>query len=220
MHSRTAAIRRYFFIMNSAGASLSKRLFDVFGSVLALAFLSPIFLFVAVLVRRDGGSALFSHERVGLGGTTFFCLKFRSMYEDSDTRLETLLAGDPNARQEWSEHYKLKEDPRITPLGHFLRESSIDELPQLVNVLRGDMSLVGPRPVIVEELEKYGDAKEAYLSVRPGLTGLWQISGRNDLDYETRVALDTEYVETWSFKADVIILLKTIRVVIERRGAY
>ena len=220
MHSRTAAIRRYFFIMNSAGASLSKRLFDVFGSVLALAFLSPIFLFVAVLVRRDGGSALFSHERVGLGGTTFFCLKFRSMYEDSDARLETLLAGDPNARQEWSEHYKLKEDPRITPLGHFLRESSIDELPQLVNVLRGNMSLVGPRPVIVEELEKYGDAKEAYLSVRPGLTGLWQVSGRNDLDYETRVALDTEYVETWSFKADVIILLKTIRVVIERRGAY
>ena len=220
MHSRTAAIRRYFFIMNSAGASLSKRLFDVFGSVLALAFLSPIFLFVAVLVRRDGGSALFSHERVGLGGTTFFCLKFRSMYEDSDTRLETLLDGDPNARQEWSEHYKLKKDPRITPLGHFLRESSIDELPQLVNVLRGDMSLVGPRPVIVEELEKYGDAKEAYLSVRPGLTGLWQVSGRNDLDYETRVALDTEYVETWSFKADVIILLKTIRVVIERRGAY
>ena len=130
------------------------------------------------------------------------------------------MAGDPNARQEWSEHYKLKEDPRITPLGHFLRESSIDELPQLVNVLRGDMSLVGPRPVIVEELEKYGDAKEAYLSVRPGLTGLWQVSGRNDLDYETRVALDTEYVETWSFKADVIILLKTIRVVIERRGAY
>ena len=220
MHSRTAAIRRYFFIMNSAGASLSKRLFDVFGSVLALAFLSPIFLFVAVLVRRDGGSALFSHERVGLGGTTFFCLKFRSMYEDSDARLETLLAGDPNARQEWSEHYKLKEDPRITPLGHFLRESSIDELPQLVNVLRGNMSLVGPRPVIVEELEKYGDAKEAYLSVRPGLTGLWQVSGRNDLDYETRVALDTEYVETWSFKADVIILLKTIRVVIDRRGAY
>lgn len=163
---------------------------------------------------------MFSHERVGLGGTTFFCLKFRSMYEDSDTRLETLLAGDPSARQEWSEHYKLKEDPRITPLGHFLRESSIDELPQLVNVLRGDMSLVGPRPVIVEELEKYGDAKEAYLSVRPGLTGLWQVSGRNDLDYETRVALDTKYVETWSFKADVIILLKTIRVVIERRGAY
>ena len=137
---------------------------------------------------------MFSHERVGLGGTTFFCLKFRSMYEDSDTRLETLLAGDSSARQEWSEHYKLKEDPRITPLGHFLRESSIDELPQLVNVLRGDMSLVGPRPVIVEELEKYGHAKEAYLSVRPGLTGLWQVSGRNDLDYETRVALDTEYV--------------------------
>ena len=220
MHSRTAAIRRYFLIMNSARASLSKRLFDVFGSVLALAFLSPIFLFVAVLVRRDGGSAFFSHERVGLGGTTFVCLKFRSMYGDSDTRLETLLASDPNAKQEWSEHYKLKEDPRITPLGHFLRESSIDELPQLVNVLRGNMSLVGPRPVIVEELEKYGDAKEAYLSVRPGLTGLWQVSGRNDLDYETRVALDTEYVETWSFKADVIILLKTIRVVIDRRGAY
>ena len=220
MHSRTAAIRRYFFIMNSAGASLSKRLFDVFGSVLALTFLSPIFLFVAVLVRRDGGSAMYSHERVGLGGKTFFCLKFRSMYGDSDRRLETLLASDPNAKQEWSEHYKLKEDPRITPLGHFLRESSIDELPQLVNVLRGDMSLVGPRPIIVEELEKYGDAKGTYLSVRPGLTGLWQVSGRNDLDYETRVALDTEYIENWSFKADVIILLKTVRVVIERRGAY
>lgn len=220
MHSRTAAFRRYLFIMNSAGTSLSKRLFDVVCSVLALAFLSPIFLFVAVLVRRDGGSALYSHERVGLGGKTFFCLKFRSMYEDSDTRLEMLLASDPKARQEWTEHYKLKQDPRITPVGHFLRESSIDELPQLVNVLKGDMSLVGPRPVIVEELGKYGDAKEAYLSVRPGLTGLWQVSGRNDLDYKTRVNLDTEYIESWSFKVDVIILLKTIRVVLERRGAY
>ena len=206
--------------MRNAASLASKRVFDIVACLVGLALLSPGFFIVAMVTKKDGGPAFYSHERVGRGGAIFLCLKFRSMYEDSDKRLETLLACNAEAKKEWEEHYKLKNDPRITPFGHFLRESSIDELPQLVNVLKGDMSLVGPRPIILEELEKYGEAKETYLSVRPGLTGLWQVSGRNDLDYETRVALDVEYVESYSFVTDLIILIKTIRAVLERRGAY
>ena len=206
--------------MRNSASLACKRVFDIVASFLALVLLAPLFLIVAVAIKKDGGPAFYSHRRVGRDGAMFSCLKFRSMYEDSEKRLETLLAHDTEAKNEWEEHYKLKNDPRITRLGHFLRESSIDELPQLLNVLKGDMSLVGPRPIILKELEKYGEAKGTYLSVRPGLTGLWQVSGRNDLDYETRVALDVEYVESYSFRTDLIILMKTIRVVLEGRGAY
>ena len=206
--------------MRNSVSLACKRVFDIVASFLALVLLAPLFLIVAVAIKKDGGPAFYSHRRVGRDGAMFSCLKFRSMYEDSEKRLETLLAHNTEAKTEWEEHYKLKNDPRITRLGHFLRESSIDELPQLLNVLKGDMSLVGPRPIILKELEKYGEAKGTYLSVRPGLTGLWQVSGRNDLDYETRVALDVEYVESYSFRTDLIILVKTIRVVLEGRGAY
>ena len=206
--------------MRNSASLACKRVFDIVASFLALVLLAPLFLIVAVAIKKDGGPAFYSHRRVGRDGAMFSCLKFRSMYEDSEKRLETLLAHNTEAKTEWEEHYKLKNDPRITRLGHFLRESSIDELPQLLNVLKGDMSLVGPRPIILKELEKYGEAKGTYLSVRPGLTGLWQVSGRNDLDYETRVALDVEYVESYSFRTDLIILMKTIRVVLEGRGAY
>ena len=206
--------------MRNSASLACKRVFDIVASFLALVLLAPLFLIVAVAIKKDGGPAFYSHRRVGRDGAMFSCFKFRSMYEDSEKRLETLLAHNTEAKTEWEEHYKLKNDPRITRLGHFLRESSIDELPQLLNVLKGDMSLVGPRPVILKELEKYGEAKGTYLSVRPGLTGLWQVSGRNDLDYETRVALDVEYVESYAFRTDLIILVKTIRVVLEGRGAY
>ena len=206
--------------MRNSASLACKRVFDIVASFLALVLLAPLFLIVAVAIKKDGGPAFYSHRRVGRDGAMFSCFKFRSMYEDSEKRLETLLAHNTEAKTEWEEHYKLKNDPRITRLGHFLRESSIDELPQLLNVLKGDMSLVGPRPVILKELEKYGEEKGSYLSVRPGLTGLWQVSGRNDLDYDTRVALDVEYVESYSFRTDLIILMKTIRVVLEGRGAY
>jgi lipopolysaccharide/colanic/teichoic acid biosynthesis glycosyltransferase len=129
-------------------------------------------------------------------------------------------AADPARRQEWTEEHKLKDDPRITPIGKFLRETSLDELPQLVNVLRGDMSLVGPRPVVPDELERYGDDRAFYLQVRPGITGLWQISGRNDLDYASRVSLDVWYVRNWSLWYDLAILIKTVPIVLFRRGAY
>ena len=142
------------------------------------------------------------------------------MYVDADERLSQLLARDEGAKQEWDTHFKLKDDPRITPLGLFLRKSSLDELPQLINVLKGDMSLVGPRPVIEEELTLYGEYVADYLSARPGITGLWQVSGRNDLDYDERVTLDATYVRKWTHALDLRILLKTVLVVLTRRGAY
>ena len=158
-------------------SQMLKRLFDVVAASALIVFLAPLMLAIAIALGVSGGSVLFSHTRVGRGGQLFQCLKFRSMVPDSAEVLARLLANDPKARHEWQQSYKLKNDPRITAFGHFLRKSSLDELPQLFNVLRGDMSLVGPRPVVPDELERYGDAKVYYLEVRPGLTGLWQISG-------------------------------------------
>jgi undecaprenyl-phosphate galactose phosphotransferase len=169
----------------------------------------------------DKGPVLFAHARVGRDGETFRCLKFRSMVPNAKEALERLLASDPAARAEWERDYKLKDDPRITPFGRLLRRTSLDELPQLINVVRGDMSLVGPRPVVPAELDRYGEARVYYLQVRPGLTGLWQVSGRNDVDYERRVALDAWYVRNWTLWYDVLILLKTLLVVPSRSsGAY
>jgi lipopolysaccharide/colanic/teichoic acid biosynthesis glycosyltransferase len=199
-----------------------KRLFDVAGAFALLAALWPALLLVAALVRADGGPALFAHERVGRGGRRFGCLKFRSMVVDSAGRLDALLAADPAARAEWGAARKLRRDPRVTAVGRFLRASSLDELPQLINVLRGEMSLVGPRPVQEAELaEHYGPAAAAeYASARPGITGLWQVSGRCETSYATRVALDLRYLANPSLREDLRILLKTPSAVLARRGAY
>ncbi|PWR21548.1 UDP-phosphate galactose phosphotransferase [Zavarzinia compransoris] len=197
-----------------------KRLLDIMGSLALIAALSPVLLAIGLVVRRDGGPMLYGHWRIGQNGERFRCLKFRSMVTNSAQVLETLLASDPAAREEWNRDYKLKNDPRITPIGNFLRRSSLDELPQLFNVLRGEMSLVGPRPVVEAELDRYGLSKSFYLALKPGITGLWQVSGRNDVDYGRRVELDRIYVQNWTLWYDVVILLKTVRVVLRRQGAY
>ena len=197
-----------------------KRLFDIVVSACLLLLLSPLFAYIAFKVSRDGGSAIYGHERVGQYGGKFKCLKFRSMIINSQQVLENLLASDPLARAEWDKDFKLKNDPRITPIGHFIRKTSLDELPQLWNVLKGEMSLVGPRPIVEAELERYGDDGEYYLMAKPGMTGLWQVSGRNDVDYATRVYLDGWYVKNWSLWYDIAIMFKTIGVVLHRDGAY
>jgi Undecaprenyl-phosphate galactose phosphotransferase WbaP len=200
---------------------IAKRALDVIGAGLGLVLLAPFFLVVALLVRADGGPAFFAHQRVGRGGKLFGCLKFRSMVIDSQARLEALLASDPAARAEWEATRKLKNDPRITRIGRFLRSTSLDELPQLINVLRGDMSLVGPRPVQEAEIDRYYGASAAhYMAVRPGITGLWQVSGRSETSYESRVALDVSYVSRPSMLADLSILLRTPVAVLSRRGAH
>lgn len=197
-----------------------KRIVDVVASGLGLLLLSPLFILVSLKVMQDGGPALYGHERVGKRGKPFKCLKFRSMHINSQHMLKELLENDADARAEWERDFKLKDDPRITSIGKFIRETSIDELPQLINVFRGEMSLVGPRPIIAEELERYGDFRHFYLRVRPGVTGLWQVSGRSDTSYEERVGLDVWYTQNWSIIYDIAILLKTVGVVFGRKGAY
>lgn len=197
-----------------------KRAFDIFGSIGIIFFLSPVLLLLSFLVAKDGGSAIYGHERVGRDGKTFKCLKFRSMVINSQEVLEKLLSTNPQAKIEWEKDFKLKDDPRITPIGKFIRKTSLDELPQLFNVLKGEMSLVGPRPIVEEELERYAGVVDYYLMAKPGMTGLWQVSGRNDVDYDTRVYFDSWYVKNWSLWNDVAILFKTISVVLKRSGAY
>lgn len=201
-------------------ARLLKRVFDLAAALVLLVLGAAPLLYIAWRIRRDGGPAIFAHSRVGRTGTPFPCYKFRTMHVDAERQLRELLASDPAARAEWESEFKLRNDPRITPIGHFLRRTSLDELPQLFNVIRGEMSLVGPRPVIGAELERYGDDLDYFLMVRPGMTGLWQVSGRNDTGYDTRVYLDTWYVKNWSLWYDIAILFKTIKVVFKREGAY
>lgn len=197
-----------------------KRLFDIVTSTTLLILLSPLFIYLYFKISRDGGSVVYGHTRVGMQGKKFNCYKFRSMVINSQEVLAHLLATDPVAKAEWDKDFKLKNDPRITKIGHFIRKTSIDELPQLLNVLKGDMSLVGPRPVTEKELERYRQYVKYYLAVRPGITGLWQISGRNDITYNERIRLDVRYIITWSLLKDFIILFKTISVVLFRKGAY
>ncbi|GAB1436207.1 hypothetical protein MASR2M32_24520 [Sphaerotilus sulfidivorans] len=200
-------------------ARLQLRL-DQFAALLLLLLFAPLMAVIALLVwRRDGAPVLFGHYRIGQHGRPFRCLKFRSMYLDSEAMLRELLERDPAARAEWERDHKLSDDPRITPIGHFLRRTSLDELPQLLNVLRGEMSLVGPRPITLAELPRYGQVRWHYLSVRPGMTGLWQVSGRNDTTYDERVELDREFVEQHSLRLRLSILLRTLRVVIRGSGA-
>lgn len=196
-----------------------KMMFDQLVAAVLLLLLAPLMIALALLARRDGGPALFRHRRIGAGGQTFECLKFRTMVTDADRVLQRVLAEDPAAATEWAATQKLRNDPRITTLGRFLRRSSLDELPQLLNVLRGEMSLVGPRPIVQAEVARYGENIDYYYEAKPGLTGLWQVSGRSDTSYERRVRLDVWYVRNWTLWHDIAILLKTIPAVFLQRGA-
>ncbi|MCP4394121.1 MAG: undecaprenyl-phosphate galactose phosphotransferase WbaP [Alphaproteobacteria bacterium] len=197
-----------------------KRLFDLTLTTTALILLSPFFIVVSYFIRKDRGPTFYKHTRIGKDGKLFECYKFRSMVNNSQEVFEKLLAEDVDAKKEWETTYKLKNDPRITKFGNILRKTSLDELPQLFNVFKGEMSLVGPRPITEEELNTYGDHIQYYLQVSPGITGLWQISGRNEVSYQTRVTLDVWYLKNWSIWYDLVILLKTVVVVLSRKGAY
>jgi len=185
------------------------------------ALFAPAIACTGVLVwQQSGRPLLFRHRRVGKGGQGFDVYKFRSMVKDAEIKLTELLQANPEAALEWASTHKLKFDPRVTAVGRFLRKSSLDELPQIINVLKGEMSLVGPRPVVEQELEKYGSSLPYYLSVKPGLTGLWQISGRSNVSYAERVALDVKYAKEQNLLVDILIVLKTAKVLVSDRSAY
>jgi exopolysaccharide production protein ExoY len=189
---------------------------------MAFIFTAPILIAIATMIKLSSpGYVIYSHERIGRGGRPFRCYKFRTMYADADKRLKDLLASDSLLRAEWEKKFKLKNDPRITPIGAFLRKTSLDELPQFWNVLKGDLSVVGPRPVVKEEMEKHFGQKAAkILSIRPGLTGLWQVSGRSDTSYQERIDLDEKYINSQSLWLDIALIAKTIPAMISSRGAY
>jgi exopolysaccharide production protein ExoY len=198
-----------------------KRAIDLFLATTALVLLFPLLLIVAMIVKLgDRGPVLYSHTRIGFGGATFGCLKFRTMKIDASAQLAELLRTNPAARTEWETTWKLKSDPRVTVVGEILRKSSIDELPQLLNVVRGDMSLVGPRPITAEELPLYGENIATYMAGRPGLTGQWQTSGRNDVSYQHRVSLDVHYLRNWSIGRDFLIMAKTVLILFSWKGSY
>lgn len=197
-----------------------KRFIDAAIVVVGGIIILPFLLVIAFLIKATSpGPVLYKHSRLGLNGKPIQVYKFRSMVADSGERLKKMLE-DPNVREEWENSHKLKEDPRITPIGNFLRRTSLDEFPQIINVLKGEMSLVGPRPITKEEVVKYGDDFSRIFSVKPGMTGLWQVSGRSDIDYQDRVAYDTYYLQSWSLWLDLWVLYKTSEVVIKGKGAY
>lgn len=194
-----------------------KRLMDVIISVIGMIVLSPVFLIVSILVKMDSkGPVFFAHTRYGKDGKKFKMYKFRTMYENAQEMIKEFT---PEQMKEWKENYKLKDDPRITKIGKFLRKTSLDELPQIVNIIKGDLSIIGPRPIIDEELERYGKNKEKFLSVTPGLTGYWQANGRSLTSYEERMNMELYYVDHISFKLDIKIFFKTIESVIKKEGA-
>ena len=226
----SGCVQTYFFrhdlVMLSYRNNLSQPLaravklaLDAAGAAVLLLAVSPVLLAIALLVKLDGGPVFYAHPRIGAGGCRFNCLKFRSMRVDSAAVLERLLANDPAAAVEWAATQKLRNDPRVTRIGAFLRKTSLDELPQLLNVLRLEMSLVGPRPIVDSELAHYGENITYYYETRPGLTGLWQVSGRSDTTYQQRVQLDTWYVKNWTLWHDIAILAKTVPAVLDRTGA-
>jgi lipopolysaccharide/colanic/teichoic acid biosynthesis glycosyltransferase len=200
--------------------SSAKRVVDLVLTILILPFALPFFVLLplAILIESPG-PIFFLHRRLGQNGSVFWMFKFRTMVDGADRILPKLLDSDPEARQEFAENYKLKNDPRVTRLGQFLRRSSLDELPQIINVLRGEISWVGPRPIVVPEIEKYGRYAGGLLRMKPGITGLWQASGRSDLPYENRVRLDMQYMEQASIWFDLKIILRTALVVLSRSGA-
>jgi exopolysaccharide production protein ExoY len=219
LYSRSALQQRVPNRLDQAEAL--ERLVEIPICLVALLFLAPLMLVIAAIVRlHDGGPALFGHVRVGKDGRRFRCLKFRSMAPDAEDRLAALLRSDPQAREEWRRDHKLRNDPRVTNIGRFLRKSSLDELPQLFNVLLGEMSLVGPRPIVAAEITRYGRFYARYCSIRPGVTGLWQVSGRNEVDYHRRVALDLLYIKRRNLTFYLWILLATVPAVLTRRGAH
>ena len=199
---------------------VTKRILDATIALTALLLLLPLLLFIALLIwGSDGRSPIFRHKRLGRYGRPFGCLKFRSMVVDGEAVLAAHLAANPQARAEWAATHKLSDDPRITPIGQVLRKTSLDELPQLWNVLRGEMSLVGPRPIVPAEVARYGRAFATCFAVPPGVTGLWQVSGRSDTTYAERVALDLDYASRWSLGRDLSIMLRTIPAVLAQRGS-
>lgn len=198
-----------------------KRTLDVAAASLGLMILLPAFILIAILIKMSSpGRLIYAHERIGRGGKPFKCLKFRTMVPNGDEVLRSHLANSEAARLEWETTRKLKNDPRITAIGAALRATSADELPQLINVLRGEMSLVGPRPIVRDEMRYYGSFGSHYLAARPGMTGLWQVSGRNDVSYDQRVRFDVEYCESWSFAKDLTIIIRTVPALLSRQGTY
>lgn len=199
-----------------------KRMFDILFSLSILVLGLPLFLVISLLVLfSSSGPIFYFHKRVGRGGKPIYCAKFRTMYSNADSVLSEILAKNPEFQEEWHTYYKLKNDPRVTPIGHFLRRTSLDELPQFLNVLKGDLSVVGPRPVMVEEVQKYyGNKAKKILSIRPGITGLWQTSGRNEISMEDRVKMEELYVDTHSFLKDVTLICRTLPVMLFSKGAY
>ena len=195
-----------------------KRLLDIALSIFALPIVVPILVVLYLVASRDGGPGFYGHERLGKGGRLFKCWKIRTMVVDSEERLEEHLRDNPSAAAEWARDHKLRADPRVTRSGRIMRETSLDELPQILNVLRGEMSFVGPRPVPRKEFVKYDGYEWAYLSVKPGITGVWQVSGRNDVDYATRVEMDVQYANSWSVRGDLFIIAKTAAAVLARTG--
>ncbi len=198
-----------------------KKTFDFVGTLAGTVLIAPFLVMIALWIKLDSpGPIIFTHWRIGKNGQKFGCYKFRTMCIDADAKLKRLLANDPAAKEEWEREFKLKNDPRVTSAGRFLRRTSLDELPQIFNVLKGEMSLVGPRPVVEEELVRYGEYVDDYLMVRPGITGMWQVNGRSDTTYEERVKMDSWYVRNWSVWIDIMLLWRTIRSVIKCEGAY
>lgn len=219
-HDRAFALQ----IKNNLAEPLNyytKRIFDyLVGGALFLLLLLPLAIIAIVVRATSAGPAIYWQQRVGRNGRVFRCFKFRTMYRDADERLSGILARDPAAQREWKVQHKLRYDPRITPVGDFLRRTSLDELPQILNVLRGDMSLVGPRPVTEEEIDRhYRENAKLCFSVLPGITGLWQVSGRSNTTYQYRISLDTWYVRNWNLWIDIVILLRTVVTVLRREGA-
>jgi len=207
-------------VPRGGAAFACKRVLDVVGAVLLLLLLLPVITICSLLVLVSSpGPVFFKHRRVGIGGRDFNVWKFRTMCKQPDQILARFLATNPQARAEWLATQKLADDPRVFPVGRFMRRFSLDELPQLWNVIKGEMSLVGPRPIVAAEVGRYGEAIEAYYAVRPGMTGLWQVSGRSQTTYAERVKLDRQYVEEWSLKLDTAIFLRTFRSVVTAKGA-
>ena len=199
----------------------AKRTFDIIAVLLFIVGAAPLLVGCALLVLANSGAPVFYRQRrIGFDGQEFTCLKFRTMAVDAERTLREHLAKNSDARHEWQKNHKLRNDPRITPFGRLMRRASLDELPQLFNVLKGDMSLVGPRPIVADEVAKYQEHFSHYASARPGLTGLWQVSGRNGTTYARRVAYDVEYVRDWSLRRDIKIVVVTIAHVINGKGAY
>ncbi|WP_417585446.1 sugar transferase [Pelagibacterium sp.] len=204
--------------LSSFYVRVGKRGFDIMFSILLLPVIVPVIFVLWGIVRLDGGSGFFGHTRVGRDGQRFKCWKIRSMVVGAEARLKEYLDANPEAAEEWCRDHKLTNDPRINRLGHVLRKTSLDELPQIWNVLKGEMSFVGPRPIVTEELAKYGSYLPAYLAQKPGITGLWQVSGRNDISYDERVALDVAYLSSCSFIGDLKIILRTGAAVLWKTG--